>query len=239
MLTALKRHIKKVLQYRPLLETADVRAAIETVSVEGLPYCPPEEGDLLFSLIRSNGYKKCLETGFHTGSTALYMAAALGRCEGTIVSICLDNDEGVERGLNLLRTTGFEGRHQLVRANSNKALSEMFLAEDKFDFIFMDGWKTFDHLAFEMYLFNQLLETGGVIAFDDSYMPSVRKAIALLNVYYGYQEVDYASHGQTKRLRLLQMITRRSPRRPYRAFKKIIETDDQKPFLDWNFYRPL
>lgn len=241
MIQAVKRYIKIALHYEPLLETANVRAAVKAATVNGLPYCAPDEGDLLFSLIRANGHCKCLETGFHTGSTALYMAAAVEDRDGRVVSICVDDDESVERGLELLRTTGHDGRHRLVQANSNRALPQMFLAGDRFDFIFMDGWKTFDHLAFEIYLFNQLLETGGVIAFDDAYMPSVRKAIRLLKRYYGYQEVDYAAHNQTRRLRLQQLLVglliRRSARRPYRALKKTVDTDKQMPVLDWHFYR--
>ena len=239
MIRAVKRYLKFALHYEPLLETADVRAAIEVATESGLPYCSPDEGDLLFSLIRANGYSKCLETGFHTGSTALYMSAAVEDRDGRVVSICVDDDEMVERGLKLLRTSGHDGRHRLVRTNSNRVLAKMFLADVRFDFIFMDGWKTFDHLAFEVYLFNQLLETGGGIVFDDTNLPSVRMAIRLLKMYYGYQEVDYSAHKQTPRLRLRLMAVSRSARRPYRALTKIIETGKQVPFLDWHFHRRI
>lgn len=160
---------------------------------------------------------RCLETGFHTGNTVLYIAAAVTELDGHVTSICVDGDESIARGRKLLSDEGYEDRRTLVRKNSNVALPEMFLAGERFDFIFMDGWKTFDHLAFEMYLFNQVLETGGVIAFDDSDMPSVRQAIELLKKYYGYEEVDYTAHNQTCRLRLFLMLRSKSRHRPYRA----------------------
>jgi len=239
MFQAVKRSVEKILRYQPLTKTAAVRKAIAAAAVNGLPHCPAEEGDLIFSLIQTNGYNRCLETGFHTGSTALYMAAGVEDGKGSVASICIDDDESTERGLELLRNSGQDGRHKLIRENSNKTLSEMFLAGDRYDFIFMDGWKTFDHLAFEMYLFNQLLETGGSIVFDDAYMPSVRKAILLLKTYYGYQEVDYAMHNQSRRLRAGQLLTRWSSHRPYRAVTKTIDTAKQSPFLDWHFYRKI
>ena len=90
-----------------------------------------------------------------------------------------------------------------------------------------------------MYFFNQLLERGGAIAFDDSYMPSVRKAIRLLKRYYGYEEVDYAAHNQSFRLRVFHILTRRSLHRPYRALTKTFDTEEQAPFLDWNFHQPV
>jgi len=235
----MKRMIKSALKYNPLVETYSVRNAIENIIVDGLPYCPPYEGDLLFSLIRKNKFKNCLETGFYTGSTALYLAAAVSDHKGHVVSICLDDDESVEQGIQLLQKEGLSDFHHLVRKNSNLALPEFFLSGERFDFIFMDGWKTFDHLAYEVYLFNQLLIQGGVIAFDDTYMPSVRKVIRLLTRYYGYEEIDYTLHNQSLRLRLFHYLTRCSLHPPYRAFKKTIDTEEQLPFQDWNFFRQI
>ena len=239
MIEATKQLIKNVLRYKPLLETASIRNAVETSKIEGLPYCQAYEGDFLYSLIRKNNFQSCLEIGFHTGSTALYLSAAVADCGGNVISICLDDDESVERGLRLLQTEGYTSCHRLVRKNSNIALPEFFLSGERFDFVFMDGWKTFDHLAFEIYFFNQMLNRGGVIAFDDSYMPSVRKVIRLLKHYYGYEEVDYTLHNQPLRLRLFHYLTRRSIHLPYRAFTKTIKTEEQLPFQDWNFYRQI
>lgn len=94
-------------------------------------------------------------------------------------------------GEKLLSDNGFSARHRLVQINSNRAVPELFFANEKFDFIFMDGWKTLDHLMMELYYINQRICTGGAIVFDDSYMPSVRAAIRFLKRYYGYTEVNY------------------------------------------------
>lgn len=237
MFTFLRHLVGDALRYAPLDKTAEIRRIIDGVKNDSLPYCPPDEGDLLYALIRANGYRRCLETGFFTGSTALYMAAATADRDGEITSICVDPEERTALGLALLDKAGHRGRHRLVQANSNRALPELFLAGERFDLIFVDGWKTYDHLAFEIYLFNQMLETGGVIVFDDAVMPSVRKAIRLAVRHYGYREIDYGAYIRARRLRLFHILTRRSRHRPYRALVKTRDTEQQAPFADPYFFR--
>lgn len=207
--------------------------------IVGYPYCHPEEGDLLYLLLQEIEGHACLEMGFHTGSTALYMANATADRGGRVTSVCLDAEADAARGEKLLRDNGVASRHRLMHINSNRAVPELFLAGEKFDFVFMDGWKTFDHLLMELYFINQMLQPGGAIVFDDSYMPSVRQAIRLLKRYYGYTEIDYGNYRQTLKLRLFQVLTYRTLYRPYRALIKSVDTADQPPIRDWHFYRPV
>ena len=207
--------------------------------IAGYPYYHPEEGDLLYLLLQEGGGRDCLEMGFHTGSTALYMAHATADRDGRVTSVCLDAKEDAARGQKLLQDNGVAPRHRLVHQNSNRAVPELFLAGEEFDFVFMDGWKTFDHLSMELYFINQMLRTGGAIVFDDSYMPSVRAAIRMLTRYYGYTEVDYRKYRQTAKLRIFQILTYRTLFRPYRALIKSVDTADQVPIKDWHFYRPV
>lgn len=203
------------------------------------PYCHPEEGDLLHLLLQEIKGEACLEMGFHTGSTALYMANATADRNGNVTSVCLDAEEDAARGLQLLQENGVAQRHRLIHDNSNRVVPELFLAGETFDFVFMDGWKTFDHLSMELYFINRMLRTGGAIVFDDSYMPSVRQAIRLLKRYYGYTEIGYQTYGQTAKLRLFQILTYRRLFRPYRALIKSVDTADQTPINDWHFHRPV
>jgi len=50
------------------------------------------------------------------------MAAAGSELNAQTTSICLDDDEGVERGLRLLQNAGYSDQHRLIRKNSNVAL---------------------------------------------------------------------------------------------------------------------
>ena len=239
MLETLKQLINKYLSYKPIPETAEIRGVIRQQRIENLPYCSDDEGDLIFSLIQKHQFKACLETGFHTGSTALYLAKAVSHTDGEVTSVCLDDEEKLQRGRKLLAVKGHDKVHRLTVENSNTALPELFSSGERFDFVFIDGWKTFDHLAVEVYFLNQMLNRGGVLFFDDAYMPAVRKINLMLVRHYEYEEVEYSRYIKEYPLRLHQMVTRRSRHRPYRAFRKLTDTDNQPPFRDWHFYRPF
>ena len=241
MLDAIKVIIRNLLAYAPLDCTLEIREAIEieTEKRNDLPYCPPDEGDLLFSLIHRHKFKNCLELGFLTGSTALYMTSATRNTGGQVISISIDDDKTMSRGLKLLKQENCDKHHQLINKNSNQALPELFVSNKHFDFIFVDGWKTFDHLIFEIYLLNHILNNGGIIVFDDAYMPSVRQAISLMKHYYGYREINYSDYNQPIRLRVYHLLTRRSFYRPYRALQKTKKIHDQNAFQDWNFYHKI
>jgi hypothetical protein len=126
-----------------------------------------------------------------------------------------------------------------LEENSNRALPRLFAENRTFDFIYVDGWKTFDHLAMEAYFLARMLRTGGVILFDDAYMPSVGRVISLLKKFYGFEEIGYAANGQGWRLRLWLAIVFRTHRRPYRALKKRHDLADLPVENDWNFDAPL
>ena len=146
-----KNLIKAILAYSPLSETVDVRCAVGAVRTDGAPFTPDYEGDLLYSLIRKGGFKSCLETGFYTGSTALYMLAAVKDRNGSVTSIALDDDAILDRGRKLLNDAGFGAAHHLIKENSNRTLPELFLSSRRFDLIHMDGWKTYCRCSHRMH----------------------------------------------------------------------------------------
>ena len=166
------------------------------------------------------------------------IVAAIAPQNRRVAPIWVDDDDIVMRGKAILQSEGYVEFHRVIHKNSNIALPELFLTDEKFKFVFIDGWKMFDHLAFEIYLINLILKWGGV-AFDDSHMPSVRKVIKLLKPYYGYEEIKYKDHNQSLRLRLFYCLIYRSTHKPYRALKKTVDTEDQPRFQDMTFHRKV
>ena len=237
MFQKVKKFLKERLKQRPDNANYVVENEINQHYRHDLPYCPPYEGNLLCALINKNFFKNCLEIGFYTGSTSLYLIHAVSKKNGKVTSICTDNGKTIERGIQLLARLNYEKYHELINGNSIKVLPKLFSNNREFDFIFVDGWKTFDHLAVEVYYLNQLLIVDGIILFDDCYMPSVRKVISLLTKFYGYEEVDYTKYNHGLRARFYNILVYRSFYMPYRAFRKTIKTKNQDPFNDWNFHR--
>lgn len=235
-----KALLKSVLAYRPSPETQAVRDALACDRVAGRPYLPPYEGDLIHRLVTRRGYRRCLETGFGTGSSALYMLAAVAaQGGGSVTSIDFSDTNFNDLGRSLLETSPHRGSHQLIEENSNLVLPRLFAAGHQVDFAFLDGWKTFDHLAMELYYVVRMLTVGGAIMFDDSYLPSVRRAGRLLTRYFGFEELDYRSEGEPARLALWFAMVYRSRHRPYRVFIKSRPEAELPVTRDWHFDRAL
>ena len=232
----LKDLVKRSLGYEPLADTAKPRQFIKMVRQPGLPYCPDPEGDLLHGLITQHGCNRCLEIGFATGSTAIYMLNALASKGGTLISIDIPTGHMNQTGLSNLKKAEMTDRHRLILENSVTAIPRLFMDGMKFDLIFLDGWKTFDHMAVELFFLTRMLILNGFLVFDDANMPSVYKIIKLMQRYYGYHEIDYARYDQTGRLRLFQILTTRTLRRPYRAIRKVKNEIDLPVTQDWNFF---
>jgi predicted O-methyltransferase YrrM len=134
----MKQIIKKELQYRPLQATEAIRELIRRDFQAGSPFCPPDQGDLLYSLARSTTDSRCLEVGFATGSTALYLL--LGSGQGSVVSIDYRQSDFDYMGVKTVKKSGMSDRHELIEGNTNVALPDLLRAGARFDVIFVDGW---------------------------------------------------------------------------------------------------
>lgn len=235
----LKQLIKSILAYRPCPETKAVREFLDGTRGDGLPYCPPWEGDLIHRLIRRNGLARCLEIGFGTGSTALYMLDAVqGMAGAEVTSIDLKDSAMNNIGRQNLASSGYTVPHSLILDDSNLALPRLFAEGRRFDFVYVDGWKTFDHLAMEMYFLARMLTPGGFIVFDDAYVGGMNKVIAMVKAFYDFSEVDYReAYGEDSRLRLMQVLTHGRFRRAYRALRKPVEIDALPISSNWTFHR--
>jgi predicted O-methyltransferase YrrM len=229
--------LKRLLHYEPLKATAPIRRFLDSVRTPNRPYCPAWEGDLIWSIVAKSGSRNCLETGFGTGSSALYMLDATNANHGRVISLDWSENQFNDVGRRNVEHYGAGDRHTLVEEPSWQVFPRLLAAGQQLDFVFIDGWKTFDYLIYELFLINRMLAVGGTIMFDDSYLPSVRKATSVLKSHYGYREVEYEEYGQPWRLRLFHILTRRSLHRPYCAFQKILSTGDQESSRDWTFYR--
>lgn len=230
-----KRYLKQALKYRPLPETAAVRQLIDNYRISGLPFCPPDEGDLLYCLANEKSNPCCLEIGFATGSTALYLLFGSG--SGSVVSIDYRQSDFDYLGTRLVARSGMGDRHRLIEENTNLVLPELFRRGERFDVMFLDGWKTFDHLLVDIYYCNQLLNLGGYLVFDDTRLPSAHKALRLLSRYYLYVEADAFRRLRSPQLRWWYLLTTRSPRKPYRAFLKTKDFADLEVSSNWSFWR--
>ncbi len=235
----MKQAIKRRLGYRPLDETRAVRDALSSLSpLSGQPVCPPWEGDLIHETLNELEATACLEIGFHSGSTAVYMLNALRKRGGSVTSI-EPNPRDIRGFETVAAFDPRTARHDVVAARSDEALPRLLAEGRKFDFIFIDGWKTLDALFVDAYYATRLLRTGGVLFFDDHHMPSVRTTVRMLRSHYGYQPMStLPSHAGTG-FRLYLALISGTRHMPFVRIRKTLRDAEAPAARDWNFSAPI
>ena len=98
---------------------------------------PYEDGRLLYNLIIKNNYKRALEIGTSTGHSAIWMAWALSKTGGKLISI--EIDEGRHR--EALKNFKKAGVEEFIDARLGDAHQLVKKLEGPFDFVFSDADK--------------------------------------------------------------------------------------------------
>jgi predicted O-methyltransferase YrrM len=98
---------------------------------------PYEDGKVLFNLILKNNYTRALEIGTSTGHSAIWMAWALSKTGGKLITI--EIDEGRYRtALKNFKKAGVEGLIDARLADAHQLVKEL---KGPFDFVFSDADK--------------------------------------------------------------------------------------------------
>lgn len=155
---------------------------------------PRGEGEFICDLITRNRPRKTLEIGCAFGISSLFICDALRRTESDFVHIIIDpfqHEDWHGIGVGNLEKAGFSGRYHLIEKRSEIALPELLDSGEKFDFAFIDGWHTFDQTLVDFFYLNKMLNTNGLIVFDDAKWRSVRRVVRHALTYPCYRLAGY------------------------------------------------
>lgn len=98
---------------------------------------PEVDGRLLYDIIIKNGYRSALEIGTSTGHSGIWIAWALSKTGGRLITI--DIDEGRHRrALENFRKAGLDGYIDARLADAHVLVKEL---KGPFDFVFSDADK--------------------------------------------------------------------------------------------------
>jgi len=200
---------------------------------------PQVDGEFLQGLIRKERPRRSLEVGLAYGVSSLYICDALAEvgAERHWVIDPLQNgqDQGAMRygeewwrdfgwspdvgwrgiGLANLRRAGHAGLVEHLNDPSHLAIPSLIQRGAEIDFAFIDGWHTFDYLLVDFFLVDQLLSEGGVVAFDDSTNPAIRKALRYILTNRHYEVIDeqrVKAPAPSLKLRAANVLAERSGR---------------------------
>src|SRR5437868_6635763 len=134
------------------------------------------QGSQINQIVRQSEVFKSLEIGFAYGYSTIWILDALrsrtNACHVAIDPFELTSWRGV--GLYQVKRLDLNANFDWIAEPSIHALSRLIQAQERFQFIFIDGNHRFDDVLVDFYLSDQLVSPGGIVAFDDMWMPSVR-----------------------------------------------------------------
>jgi predicted O-methyltransferase YrrM len=143
------------------------------------------EGTFIYNLVKKHKLTRCMEIGFAMGLSALHICQAfedLG--DGYLYSIDPFQDTNWRcAGIANIKNAGYNKYHTWIKDKSYSAMPK-FLDKDPFDFIFIDGWHTFDYTLVDMFYADRLLRIGGYLLIDDALHRGPNKAIAYSDKNY-------------------------------------------------------
>ena len=98
---------------------------------------PYEDGKVLYNLILKNNYKRALEIGTSTGHSSIWMARALSKTGGKLITIEIDEDR-YKTALKNFKKAGVEEFIDARLADAHQLVKEL---KGPFDFVFSDADK--------------------------------------------------------------------------------------------------
>ena len=98
---------------------------------------PYKDGKTLFNLITKNNYARALEIGTSTGHSAIWMAWALSKTGGKLITIEIDEDR-YKTALKNFKKAGVEEFIDARLADAHQLVKEL---KGPFDFVFSDADK--------------------------------------------------------------------------------------------------
>ena len=122
----------------------------------------PENGQFLSILIQSIKAQNVLEVGTSNGYSAIWIAAALQKTGGRLITLEFDPTRAAEAETHL-QEVGFNG---IVEVRVGNALDEIPKCDMTFDLVFLDAEKNEYRRYLELVLPN--IRSGGLIVADDT-----------------------------------------------------------------------
>jgi len=98
---------------------------------------PYEDGKVLYDLILKNNYKRALEIGTSTGHSSIWMAWALSKTGGKLITIEIDEGR-YKTALKNFKKAGVEEFIDARQADAHQLVKEL---KGPFDFVFSDADK--------------------------------------------------------------------------------------------------
>lgn len=152
-------------------------------------HIPWAECEIIQNWISEHRPLKLLEVGLGYGISSLSICDSMQGVNAVSYHIidAFQSTEWQSVGTYNLKKAGFEKFYILHEELSELCLPKMLDEKFTFDFALIDGWHTFDHVLVDFFYVNRMLETGGIVIFDDVHLPSIKKVLLHVATYDCYE----------------------------------------------------
>jgi len=148
----------------------------------------PTEGNFLYDTIIKNNFLNCMEIGMAYGISSMYMLLALKKNSNTNKKLdSIDPFQSTQWknfGVKLVKSIKMEKYHTLYEDKSYNVLPYLLEKKQIYDFIFIDGWHTFDYTLLDFFYSDLILKIGGIIVIDDAFHQGVNKCLKYIDSNY-------------------------------------------------------
>ncbi len=181
----------------------------ETVALHSHTVKP--QCEFLQRIIKENKFKKGIEIGLAYGISSLAILEALRSQNGrhTVIDKFQHQSWG-GNGLDLIKQAGYGDQLEFHEAFCYEVLPKLMNAGKQYDFAYIDSTKQFDWILVDFFYLDKLIETGGVIVFDDVSFPGISKVLRYISQWPNYkiygQWPKNKKQKQSKKLNLLLKV---------------------------------
>ena len=159
------------------------------------------EMEVLRELVRLSSARNLLEIGMANGSSTVAMLEVLQQAGGGHVTSIdpyqlhpvSSSPSGVPgyggEGVKCVQSAGFAEMHTLIAQPDYLAMPKLVGAARTFDFVFIDGYHSFDYVLLDFFYADLLLRKGGVVVFHDTNRLPVFRVCTFLEANKPYRRV--------------------------------------------------
>jgi len=169
--------LKSMYDWKPQMGTDGVMHKLD-----GVTKIDMNEGLWLYELCIKTKPKRTMEIGVAYGFSTIFFLAAL-KANGTGMHVAMDPFQQTEYhgiGLQKVRDLGMEGSFRFMEELDVTGIPSLIREGLRFDVIFIDGNHRFDDVLLDFTLADYVCADGGFIILDDSWMPSIQRAVAFI-----------------------------------------------------------
>lgn len=161
------------------------------------------EGEFISELILGNEVEQSIEIGCAFGISSFYICNALSKKKSPHHVIIDPHQWSQWHGIGVhnLKRARFSF-FELIEQPSEIALPRLLEKGETFDFAFIDGWHTFDHVLLDFFYIDRLLKVQGIVVFDDIDYPGPRRLIRYISNYQNYEIICSLKYDRALKNRL-------------------------------------